>query len=123
MGSDRFYPEEASVRTGGGARPVGGEHPLTNAEFRRFVKATGPLTVAERPPDPRDFPGAAPGDLVPGRRPSVRPRDRGRSTTGPAGGTGFRGADWRHAEGRGSTLHGRDRQRMGVDHDRLAGRR
>ena len=66
MGSNDFYPEE---------RPVHGvvvdafwidEHPVTVAEFRRFVKATGHLTWAERPPDPADYPGALPELLVPG---------------------------------------------------------
>ena len=39
---------------------------MTVAEFRRFVKATGYVTVAERPPDPADFPDADPALLVPG---------------------------------------------------------
>ena len=42
------------------------EHPSTNAEFRRFVKATGYVTVAERPPEGRDYPDADPTLLVPG---------------------------------------------------------
>lgn len=42
------------------------ETEVTNAEFARFVEATGYVTVAERQPDPRDFPGADPADLVPG---------------------------------------------------------
>jgi formylglycine-generating enzyme required for sulfatase activity len=40
--------------------------PVTNAEFERFVKATGYVTVAERPLDPRDFPGVPKEKLVPG---------------------------------------------------------
>jgi formylglycine-generating enzyme required for sulfatase activity len=39
---------------------------VTNAEFARFVKATGYLTVAERKPHARDFPGAPPENLVAG---------------------------------------------------------
>ena len=40
--------------------------PVTNANFEGFVKATHYVTVAERKPDPRDFPGAPPDKLVPG---------------------------------------------------------
>jgi formylglycine-generating enzyme len=78
MGSDAFYPEEAPVR------PVAvegfwiDERPVTVGEFRRFVKATGYVTVAERPLDPADFPGADPEALVPGAlvfRPSRGPVD------------------------------------------------
>lgn len=39
---------------------------VTNAEFAKFVKATGYITVAERPPKAEDFPGAPPENLVPG---------------------------------------------------------
>ena len=31
--------------------------PVTNAQFRKFIDATKYLTVAERKPDPKDFPG------------------------------------------------------------------
>ncbi|MFJ7965479.1 SUMF1/EgtB/PvdO family nonheme iron enzyme [Streptomyces sp. NPDC096324] len=66
MGSDDFYPEERPVH------PVSvdgfwmDEHPVTVAAFRRFVKATGYVTVAERPLEPGDYPGADAADLVPG---------------------------------------------------------
>ena len=39
---------------------------VTNDEFARFVKATGYVTVAERKPRAQDYPGAPPGNLVPG---------------------------------------------------------
>lgn len=39
---------------------------VTNEQFERFVKETGYVTTAERKPDPRDFPGAPPENLVAG---------------------------------------------------------
>ena len=39
---------------------------VTNAQFARFVEATGYVTVAERAPRAEDFPGAAPESLVAG---------------------------------------------------------
>src|SRR5688572_83695 len=66
MGSNDFYPEEAPAHT----VKVDGfwmdEHPVTVSEFRRFVRETGYVTVAERPLDPNDYPGADPELLVPG---------------------------------------------------------
>ncbi len=40
--------------------------PVTNAEFARFVEETGYVTVAERPLDPREFPGVPSENLAPG---------------------------------------------------------
>jgi formylglycine-generating enzyme required for sulfatase activity len=40
--------------------------PVTNADFERFVKATGYVTVAERPLDPKEFPGVPADKLVAG---------------------------------------------------------
>ena len=66
MGSDRHYPEEAPAH----AVTVAGfsieRTPVTNAAFDAFVRATGYVTVAERPLDPRQFPGAPAANLVPG---------------------------------------------------------
>jgi formylglycine-generating enzyme len=109
MGSERFYPEERPVRRVAVDGFWMDTHPVTNAEFRRFVKATGHVTVAERPPDPAAYPGADPALLVPGALVFRR-------TRGPVDLRDFRnwwawvpGASWRHPEGPGSTLHGRDR--------------
>jgi sulfatase modifying factor 1 len=78
MGSNDFYPEEAPVRHVGVEGFWIDERPVTVAQFRRFVKATGYVTVAERPLDPEDYPEADPGALVPGSlvfRPSRGPVD------------------------------------------------
>jgi formylglycine-generating enzyme required for sulfatase activity len=64
MGSNGHYPEEAPVR------PVAVEDfwvdscQVTNDKFARFVADTGYVTVAERPLDPDQFPGAPPENLV-----------------------------------------------------------
>ena len=56
MGSDRFRPEERPV----GTVRVGtfwiDRHDVTDAQFAAFVRATGHVTVAERPLDPARFP-------------------------------------------------------------------
>ena len=109
MGSDDFYPEERPVHE----VAVDGfwidHHPVTNAEFRRFVKATGYLTVAEQVPDAADYPDADPALLVPGGlvfQPSAGPVDLSNWRSWWAW---VPGASWRSPEGPGSTLHGRDR--------------
>ena len=108
MGSDDFYPEERPVHRVGVDGFWIDEHPVTIAEFRRFAKATGHVTWAERAPDPDDYPGADPELLVPGSL-VFQP------TSGPVDLADFRnwwawapGAQWRHPEGPGSTVHGRE---------------
>ena len=39
---------------------------VTNAQFAEFISDTGYVTVAERPLDPADFPGAPEENLQPG---------------------------------------------------------
>jgi sulfatase modifying factor 1 len=66
MGSDRHYADEAPAH----GVMVGGfwidRVPVTNREFRNFVRATGYVTFAEIAPDPNDYPGALPDMLKPG---------------------------------------------------------
>jgi len=66
MGSEDFYPEERPVRRVAVEGFWIDERPVTVAEYRRFVKATGYVTVAERPLEPADYPDADPDALVPG---------------------------------------------------------
>lgn len=109
MGSNRHYPEEAPAHQ----RHVQGfwmdRSLVTNAQFRRFVKATGYRTQSEIPADPADYPGARPDLLQPASIVFVPPK----SALGPA--DPYRwwryitGANWRHPEGPGSSIKGRDR--------------
>ncbi|NMO03135.1 formylglycine-generating enzyme family protein [Gordonia sp. TBRC 11910] len=66
MGSNDFYREEMPPHR----REVGAfwidRHPVTVADFGRFVADTGHVTVAERAPDPSDYPGVDPAALVAG---------------------------------------------------------
>jgi formylglycine-generating enzyme len=108
MGCDRFYPEERPVRE----VSVDGfwidRHPVTVAEFRRFVKESGHVTWAERAPKVTDYPDADRDALVPGSLVF-------RKTTGPVDLRDVRnwwswtpGADWRHPEGPDSNVGGRE---------------
>jgi len=75
MGSDHLYPEERPAHRVAGDGSWMDKHPVTNAEFRRFVEATRYTTVAERAPNPADYPGVNPSLLVPGSL--VRARRQG----------------------------------------------
>src|SRR5690349_5148688 len=66
LGSDAHYPEEAPAHEVSTAGFWIQRHQVTNSEFAQFVSATGYITVAERPVNPDDFPGAPPENLVPG---------------------------------------------------------
>jgi sulfatase modifying factor 1 len=66
MGSEGHYPEEAPVHLVAVDGLWMGATTVTNRRFAEFVEATGYETVAERPLDPSDFPGAPAENLVPG---------------------------------------------------------
>jgi sulfatase modifying factor 1 len=67
MGSDfADYPEEGPPHLVSVAGFWMDAHPVTVAEFRRFVQSTHYRTVAERPLDPAYYPGADPRLLVSG---------------------------------------------------------
>lgn len=106
MGSDRHYPEEAP------AHPVKvdgfwiEETPVTNRAFAEFVKATGHVTVAEKVPDPSDYPGARAEMLRAGSLLFVQPK----SVAGPDISQWWTfkfGANWRKPLGGLSDLKGK----------------
>jgi formylglycine-generating enzyme len=107
MGSDRNYPEEAP------AHPVKVDgfwvdaDLVTNRQFAAFVKATGHVTVAEKVPDPKDYPGALPNMLRAGSLVFTPPKA---PLNGPdiSQWWSFKfGANWRHPYGGRSDIRGK----------------
>jgi formylglycine-generating enzyme required for sulfatase activity len=104
MGSEDFHPEERPVHRVGVHGFWIDEKPVTVAAVRAFVRETGHTTVAERPPDPAQYPDADPDLLVPGSL--VFPK-----TAGPVALDDHRnwweyvpGVSWRRPAGPGSTI-------------------
>jgi len=106
MGSNKHYAEEAPAhRVSVGAFWIDCRT-VTNEEFGRFVDATGYVTLAEKPANPDDYPGAQPEMLAPS---SVMFR----KASGPVDlrnaynwWTYVAGADWQHPQGPDSSLKG-----------------
>lgn len=99
MGSNSHYPEEAPVHRVNVDSFWIDCTPVTNRQFKEFVRATGYVTFAEVPPDPKDYPGALKhmlyaGSLVfmpPSRVADLRDWSQWWQFT--------KGATWRHPHG------------------------
>ena len=99
MGSDKHYPEEAPAHR----ISIDGfwiDHtPVTNRQFKEFVRATGHVTFAEMAPDAKNYPGSLPGMIFAGSlvfTPPHRPVDL---RNFGEWWTLLKGADWRHPYG------------------------
>ena len=107
MGSDHFYPEEAPVQEASVGSFWIDPHAVTNADFSKFVRKTGYVTVAERDLNPADYPGAPIENLVPGALVF-------HMTAGPVDLRDYSqwwswtpGACWKHPDGPGSSIDSR----------------
>jgi formylglycine-generating enzyme len=108
MGSDEHYTEEAPAHRVSVDGFWMDSTAVTNAEFGVFVEETGYTTVAERPLDPAEFPGAAAENLVPGSlvfTPTPGPVDLRHLSQWW---TWTPGASWKHPEGPDSSLASRE---------------
>ena len=77
---------------------------VTNAQFARFVRATGYVTVAERKPDPKLYPGVPPDKLVPGSVVFTPPKGTVPLDDVAQWWQYVPGASWKHPEGPGSDI-------------------
>ncbi|HUB37347.1 MAG TPA: formylglycine-generating enzyme family protein [Streptosporangiaceae bacterium] len=109
MGSADFYPEEQPVHTVAVDGFWMDTRPVTVAEFRRFVKRTSYVTLAEQNPDDARYQNADPRLLAPGSLVFRKP-------PGLVGSDEFGmwwdyapGACWRHPEGPDSNVTRRDK--------------
>ena len=84
------------------------EHPVTNAEFEKFVKETGYVTTAEEKPKKEDFPGVPDDKLVAGSVTFTPPNHDVPLTDVTQWWSYVGGASWKHPEGPKSTIKGRE---------------
>ncbi len=106
MGSDVHYREEAPAHSALVRGFWIDKTAVTNRQFQKFVEATGHVTFAEIPPDPKDYPGALPNMLYAGSMVFT-------PTTGPVDLRNYanwwrfeRGATWRTPYGANSAIDG-----------------
>ncbi len=118
MGSDRFYREERPARLASVDAFWIDRTPVTNAEFARFVEATGYVTFSERTPSAEMYPDAAAECLVPGSLVFVKPKGHVSLRDYRAWWTYRSGANWRHPNGPDSSIaHKETHPVVHVTHD------
>src|ERR1700742_4102549 len=106
MGSEDFYPEERPVHEVSIDGFWMDRHVVTNEQFARFVAETGYVTVAERPLNPADYPGAPAENLVPGSMVFHKTKGRVDLRNYANWWRWTPGASWRHLHGPSDLLEG-----------------
>ncbi|MBR1158631.1 formylglycine-generating enzyme family protein [Bradyrhizobium elkanii] len=108
MGSDHHYPEEAPCHT----VSVDGfwidRTPVTNRQFKEFVRATGHVTFAEVAPDPANYPDALPHLIFAGSLVFTPPDHPVDLRDYSQWWTLLKGANWRHPYGPKSNIKSLD---------------
>jgi formylglycine-generating enzyme len=108
MGSDRHYPEEAPAHRVAVSGFRIDRTPVTNRQFKEFVRATGHVTFAEISPDPKNYPGALPHMLYAGSLVFTPPGHPVDLKNWSEWWKFLKGANWRHPYGAKSNIHGLD---------------
>jgi arylsulfatase A-like enzyme/formylglycine-generating enzyme required for sulfatase activity len=108
MGSDSHYPEEAPAHLVSVYGFWIDRTPVTNRQFKEFVRATGHRTFAEIPPNPKDYPGALSHMLYAGSLVFTPPSHPVDLKTLGAWWAYAKGADWRHPYGQKSNINALD---------------
>jgi hypothetical protein len=96
MGSNQLYPEEAPAHRVTVDSFWIDRYAVTNADFARFVAASGYVTFAERAPRAEDYPEAIPELLVPGSVVFQKPKRRVDTGSIYNWWAYIPGANWRH---------------------------
>ncbi|MEA5259062.1 formylglycine-generating enzyme family protein [Arcicella aquatica] len=109
MGTDE-YPDAQPKHTVTVKGFLMDEHEVTNAEFARFVKATGYKTVAERPLDPADYPGVPIDKLVAGSAVFTPPTENVGLDNHLQWWDYVAGANWQHPKGPTSNIKGHENE-------------
>ena len=105
MGSDKHYAEEAPVHRASVSGFWIDRTPVTNRQFKEFVRATGHLTFAEIAPDPKHYPGALPHMLYAGSLVFTPPGHPVDLKNWGEWWVFLKGADWRHPYGPKSNIN------------------
>jgi sulfatase modifying factor 1 len=106
MGSDHHYPEEAPAHRARVGEFWMDRCTVTNREFERFVRETSHVTLAEKPANPADYPGAKPELLAPSSVMFRKAKERVDLSNHYNWWVYVRGADWRHPRGPASSIKG-----------------
>lgn len=108
MGSSKFYEEEGTMRRVT-VKPFSIDRfDVTNAQFEKFVAATGYVTDAERRPDPEEYPEVAANELTAGGAVFTPRADDPHLEREMEWWHVVDAADWRHPHGPQSSIVGRD---------------